>query len=170
MAGLKQAYLAGEVCLTPNPQMYGLLADKARMALWSNPGHRDAFPLTEEDKVLLANVLPEAFLLHDEDRQWLWSERKRWVFKPTTHYGSKGVLLGDKTTHKRFDAFPENTTLVQERVPPSRIDVPDYGPMKADLRLFAYRDRVLGATARIYSGQVTNMRTPGGGFAPVALL
>ena len=150
--------------------MYGLLADKARMALWSSPEHRDLLPLGEDDRALLVQVLPEAFLLHDEDRQRLWCERKRWVFKPTTHYGSKGVLLGEKTSHKRFDEFPAGTTLVQERVPPSRVDVPDYGPMKADLRLFAYRDRVLGATARLYSGQVTNMRTPGGGFAPVALV
>ena len=41
--------------------------------------------------------------------------------------------------------------------------------MKTDLRLYAYRNRVLGVTARLYHGQVTNLRTPGGGFARVRL-
>ncbi len=41
--------------------------------------------------------------------------------------------------------------------------------MKTDLRLYAYRNRVLGVTARLYRGQVTNLRTPGGGFARVRI-
>jgi hypothetical protein len=42
--------------------------------------------------------------------------------------------------------------------------------MKTDLRLYAYRNRVLGVTARLYRGQVTNLRTPGGGFARVKVV
>ena len=37
MAGIRAAYRAGTVCLTPNPFAYGLLADKRRMTLWSDP-------------------------------------------------------------------------------------------------------------------------------------
>lgn len=38
------------------------------------------------------------------------------------------------------------------------------------LRLFAYRNRLLGVGARLYRGQVTNLRTPGGGYAPVRIV
>jgi hypothetical protein len=38
---------------------------------------------------------------------------------------------------------------------------------KVDVTLYAYKDRTLLVAARIYQGQATNFRTPGGGFAPV---
>jgi hypothetical protein len=39
--------------------------------------------------------------------------------------------------------------------------------LKVDIRLYTYAGRPLLAAARLYQGQTTNMRTPGGGFAPV---
>ena len=42
--------------------------------------------------------------------------------------------------------------------------------MKADFRLYVYRNRVLGISARLYQGQVTNLRTAGGGFAAVQVV
>ena len=39
--------------------------------------------------------------------------------------------------------------------------------LKMDLRNYAYRGEVQLVTARLYRGQTTNFRTPGGGFAPV---
>jgi hypothetical protein len=39
--------------------------------------------------------------------------------------------------------------------------------LKVDLRNYAYQGRVLLRAARLYQGQTTNFRTPGGGFAPV---
>jgi hypothetical protein len=39
--------------------------------------------------------------------------------------------------------------------------------LKFDLRNYAYDGAVLGVAARLYQGQTTNFRTPGGGFAPV---
>jgi hypothetical protein len=38
---------------------------------------------------------------------------------------------------------------------------------KMDVRLYTYGGEVLLAAARLYQGQTTNFRTPGGGFAPV---
>jgi hypothetical protein len=38
---------------------------------------------------------------------------------------------------------------------------------KMDVRLYTYDSRVLLVAARLYQGQTTNFRTPGGGFAPV---
>jgi hypothetical protein len=39
--------------------------------------------------------------------------------------------------------------------------------MKLDIRAYAYGGRVQLLAARLYQGQTTNFRTPGGGFAPV---
>ena len=42
--------------------------------------------------------------------------------------------------------------------------------LKMDLRNYVYRGEVQLVTARLYQGQTTNFRTPGGGFAPVLAL
>ena len=39
--------------------------------------------------------------------------------------------------------------------------------LKADIRNYAYGGVVKLVAARLYQGQTTNFRTPGGGFAPV---
>ncbi|MGE5116247.1 MAG: hypothetical protein ACM3N6_07115, partial [Betaproteobacteria bacterium] len=39
--------------------------------------------------------------------------------------------------------------------------------MKFDLRAYVYSGAVQWVAARLYQGQTTNFRTPGGGFAPV---
>ena len=39
--------------------------------------------------------------------------------------------------------------------------------MKFDLRNYVYDGAVQWVAARVYRGQTTNFRTPGGGFAPV---
>lgn len=170
MNGLRDAYLSGAVCLTPNPHVYGLLADKRRMALWSDPGAMRSLGLSATERDLLTAVVPESFLLETADRDRLWPERKALVFKPVDSFGSRGVLLGAKISRTRFDQLPPATTLVQQLAPPSQTEVDGFGTMKTDLRLYAYRDRVLGVAARLYIGQVTNLRTAGGGFAPVRLV
>ena len=171
MAGLRQAYLAGKVCLTPNPHMYGLLADKRRMILWSYSACHAAWQLSGADDRLLDQVVPGTWLLAGLDPQQVWSDRKQLIFKPVDSFGGKGVLLGEKISRKRFEQLPAAMTLVQEMVPPSMTEgVDQQVPMKTDLRLYAYRNRVLGVTARLYRGPVTNMRTPGGGFARVRII
>jgi len=170
LSGLRAAYLAGTVCLSPNPHLYGLLADKRRMVLWADPVKRADFSLSKDEQDLLDKVLPACSLLSDLDPQQVWSVRKKRVFKPVDSFGSRGVLVGEKISRKRFDQLDAATTLVQELVPPSLTEVPGNEPMKTDLRLYVYRDRALGVTARLYRGQVTNMRTPGGGFARVKVV
>ena len=39
--------------------------------------------------------------------------------------------------------------------------------LKADFRNYVYAGKVQLIAARLYQGQTTNFRTPGGGFAPV---
>ncbi len=53
MAGVRSAYLAGSVCLTPNPFVYGHLADKRRLVLWGDAGKMAELGLSEAEVQLL---------------------------------------------------------------------------------------------------------------------
>jgi len=170
LAGMLAAYRAGTVCLTPNPFVYALLADKRRLLLWRNGQLLTAWGLSAADRQVLLECVPECRLLEDVDHEQQWRERSAWVFKPVDRFGSRGVLVGEKMTRGRYDQLERSTTLVQRLVPPSLTEVPGYGPMKTDIRLYAYRERVFGVTARLYRGQVTNLRTAGGGFAAVTVV
>lgn len=169
LAGLREAYLARQVCLSPNPFAYGLLADKRRMILWSNPDQLARLPLSVAERQLLLEMVPKTRLLADSSLEELWAERKTLVFKPVARFGSRGVFMGKSISHKRFNELDPATTLAQEMVSPSLVSGADGEEFKLDLRLFVYRNRLLGIGARLYQGQVTNLRTAGGGFAPVRL-
>lgn len=167
---IRIAYLKGQVCLSPNPRAYGLLADKRRMMLWCRPALMPGFGLSEAEIAVLAAIVPETQLLASLTPEEAWRTRKQWVFKPDTGYASRGVYVGEKLTkHKLAELDPENT-LIQRRIPPS-LTLGDNGQaFKTDYRLFVYRDQILGVTARIYQGQVTNLRTENGGFTKVRLM
>ncbi len=170
VSALKGAYLAGLVCLSPNPFAYGLLADKRRMVLWSDPVVVDGLELSPSSKELLQEMVPRSFLMSEQNREEIWSQRKKLIFKPVTRFGSRGVLMGKGITRQRFAEFDPQTTLVQEVVAPS-VETSETGEeFKIDLRLFVYRNHLLGVGARLYQGQVTNLRTAGGGFAPVRIV
>jgi hypothetical protein len=83
--------------------------------------------------------------------------------------GSRAVYRGDKISRKKFDSIlPEAGYVAQRRVDPGLVTVETgSGPraMKFDVRAYAYRDQVLLLGARVYEGQVTNLRSPGGGFS-----
>jgi hypothetical protein len=167
---IRAAYLKGLVCLSPNPHTYGLLADKRRMMLWWQPAVMQGFGLPESEILFLAETVPETRLLAELTAEEAWRTRKQWVFKPETGYASRGVYVGEKLTrHKLAELVPEET-LIQRRIPPSLTFGRDGQAFKTDYRLFAYRDRILCVSARVYQGQVTNLRTENGGFAKVRLI
>lgn len=170
MSGLRSAYLNQSLCLSPNPFAYGLLADKRRMILWSDPERLKPLGLRHEDLKLLSDMVPSSRLFGDCNEEELWAERKNLIFKPVTRFGSRGVLLGKSITRKRFASLDPDDTLVQDLVPPSVVTDAGGSEYKADLRLYVYRDRLIGVGARLYQGQVTNLRTEGGGFAPVRVV
>jgi hypothetical protein len=57
-------------------------------------------------------------------------------------------------------------------VPPAEriAGVEDDAPLKFDVRNYAYGGEVQLLAARLWRGQTTNFRSPGGGFAPVLVL
>ena len=59
--------------------------------------------------------------------------------------------------------------VAQDIVPPSARTISINGrteSMKVDLRNYTYDGLVQLVAARLYQGQTTNFRTPGGGFSP----
>ncbi len=166
---IRDAWLRRQVCLSPNPHTYGLLADKKRMILWSQPELMRSFGLGEREAALLSETIPETRPLHSLTSEEAWRTRKQWVFKPDTGYASRGVYVGEKLTRHKFAELEQADTLLQRRIEPSLTQGREGEQFKTDYRLFTYRERLLGLTARIYHGQVTNLRTENGGFAKVRL-
>jgi hypothetical protein len=170
---LRDAYLEGRVVVTPSPREYHLLADKRRLVLLSSPAVREALGATREEEDLLAAVVPETRVLAEQDPEALWKDRREWVFKPATAFGSRAVYRGDKISRKRFaEVWGEPGYLAQRRVEPGEIAVETSEGkriMKFDVRAYAYQGRVLLLGARVYQGQVTNLRSPGGGFSAICV-
>ncbi|MBF0133198.1 MAG: hypothetical protein HQL75_11500 [Magnetococcales bacterium] len=170
MAHIRTAWLNRTLCLSPNPRIYGLLSDKRRMTLWSDPQELASLELSPEEQQQLLTLTPQTRTMDALDLATLWQDRRFWVFKPITSHGGKGVLLGRSISRGRFDALIPDQTLAQRLAPPAIIRCPDReGPVKTDFRFFVYRHKILGIAARIYQGQITTFRENGSGYAPVSL-
>jgi hypothetical protein len=170
MEGLKQCYLAGQICLSPNPFDYALLSDKCRLTQFSDADFLTQMGLTQSECDQLIRYVPQSHLLADVDEAEIWAQRKKWVFKPVEGFGSQDIYFGKKISRVRFAELDRQGTLVQQLVPPSTVNIPDQDPMKVDFRLFAFKDRIFGLSARLYRGRLTNMQTQGGGFAAVSIV
>ena len=170
---LREAYLASSVVVTPSPREHFLLADKRRLTIFSSEPTLRQLGLDADDARFLRAVIPETHRLAELGADAAWRSRADWVFKPAAAFGSRAVYRGDKISRKRFDSIlPEAGYVAQRRVEPALVTVETgNGPraMKFDVRAYAYRDRVLLLGARVYEGQVTNLRSPGGGFSAICV-
>lgn len=170
MALICDAWLNQQVCLTPNPVAYGLLADKRRMMIWSNPEQLAHFGLNTTEIALCVKTVPHTLSLSALSTETAWQTRKQWVFKPDNSYGSRGVYVGDKLTKSKLAELNPSTTLIQQRISASTTQIKSDLTYKTDFRMFVYRSEILAISARLYQGQVTNLRTEKGGFAKVHLV
>ena len=146
-AALAQAWQAGWVVLTPDPYSHAVWSDKRLLVELSR---RSA-------------LVPSARVMTEED----WDHRRNLFFKPMRGHAAKAVYRGDKISRATWESLPRGGTIAQEYVPPSLLEVPGAEPLKCDLRAFALNGRLVLLMARLYRGQATNFRTPGGGFAPI---
>jgi hypothetical protein len=171
-AALREGYRDGAVVVTPNPHVHALYADKRNLILLSDPEALRAWGLPEPMIADLTRI-PRTVAVTAENAGRLWAARKQLFFKPDGGHGSKGVYRGDKITKGVWEAIVRGGYVAQELAPPGERMVRLDGtiePRKADVRLYIYAGRMLLAAARLYQGQTTNFRTPGGGFAPVFAL
>jgi hypothetical protein len=171
---LRAAYLADAVVVTPSPREHHLLANKQRLTLFSSPDALRSFGATGDEVTLLAAVVPETRFLDQLGLEAAWRTRREWVFKPAMAYASRAVYRGDKISRRKLEEIAQLGGFVaQRRVEPGEVQVATSdGPrnMKFDVRAYAYRDEVLLLGARAYEGQVTNLRTPGGGFSAICVV
>ena len=168
-AALREAYTAGAVVVTPNPRNHALLADKRNLILLSDQAMLESFGL-QPDLAREAAQVPRTVRVTADNADDLWNGRKRYFFKPASGHGAKAVYRGDKLTRGVWQQVVGGDYVAQEFAPPGErmVEVNETREVrKADIRLFTYDGRVLLAAARLYQGQTTNFRTPGGGFAPV---
>ncbi|MDP1718740.1 MAG: hypothetical protein Q8L40_11770, partial [Burkholderiales bacterium] len=164
---------AKAVVVTPNPRAHALYADKRNLVTLSDHHALAALGADPEmRKILLAGV-PRTARVTPESADTLWTERRKLFFKPTAGYGGKAAYRGDKLTRRVWDEILGGDYVAQAMVPPSerRLEVDGSGTdLKLDVRAYAYRGAIQFVAARLYQGQTTNFRTPGGGFAPVFIV
>lgn len=169
-AALRTAYLDGNVVVTPNPHVHALAADKRNLTLLSDISKLEGWDLSPEHREILSAAVPETVGVSPANADALWNDRRNYFFKPAKGHGSKAAYRGDKLTRKVWSEILAAEYVAQQYAQPSERMVEWDGvstPLKLDIRLYTYAGAVLLAAARLYRGQTTNMRTPGGGFAPL---
>jgi len=169
---LRSAYEAGAVVLTPHPRAHALHADKRNLVFLSDDTLLGAWSAADVDRALIRNAVPQTRLVTAELADELWAQRRQLFFKPVAGYGAKAAYRGDKLTRRVWDEIRSGDFVAQTLVPPSErlIEVDGVkADLKFDVRAYAYDGKVQLLAARVYAGQTTNFRTPGGGFAPVVV-
>lgn len=169
-ADLQAVFAAGGVVVTPHPRAHALYADKRNLMLLSDEAALLELGVTPSLRKTLLAGIPRTVAVAAGDGEHFWSARKHWFFKPAAGFGSRATYRGDKLTKRVFGEILEGGYIAQEIVPPSEHPVlveDETQLMKADIRAYVYQGAVQLFAARLYQGQTTNFRTPGGGFAPV---
>ncbi len=181
-AALREAYLQQAVVLTPHPQAHALYADKRHLALFSDAMRLQALNVPQATQDILLAHVPRTEVVYAADAQRLWDARRSLFFKPVAGFGSRAAYRGDKLTKRVWQDILAGDYVAQAIVAPGErvidgadltaADIPAETAaatkaMKYDLRAYTYDGTVQWMAARLYQGQTTNFRTPGGGFAPV---
>lgn len=167
---LHDAYRADAVVLTPHPQAHALYANKRNLTILSNAVALEGLGVPRATiDILVANV-PFTESVTNSNAERLWSERRNLFFKPVAGYGGRAAYRGDKLTKRVWQEILEGEYIAQRVVAPGvRVSGTAGSPetLKFDLRSYVYDSQVQWTASRVYQGQTTNFRTPGGGFAPV---
>lgn len=169
-AALREAWLQQDVVLTPHPQAHALYADKRLLALFSDESRLKVLGVPEATRQVLLDRVPHTEVVTSAAAERLWAARRGLFFKPMAGYGGRAAYRGDKLTRRVWDEILAGDYVAQAFMLPGerRVEAADSTQaMKFDLRAYAYAGQVQWVAARLYQGQTTNFRTPGGGFAPV---
>jgi len=170
---LQAAYQAGAVVLTPHPRAHALYADKRHLIQLSNPSALSQLGLDSASCDVLQAGVPATRLVDSASADDLWTTRKQWFFKPRSGFGSRATYRGDKLTQRVWQEILAGDYVAQRIAVPSQrlVAVEDSAnELKLDVRAYVYRGEIQLLAARLYNGQTTNFRTPGGGFAPVFVI
>ena len=169
-ATLREAYLANAIVLTPHPQAHALYADKRNLALLTDATRLQALGVPQATQDVLLAGIPHTEVVETQHAERLWRERRNLFFKPFAGFGGRAAYRGDKLTQRVWQEILAGGYVAQALVAPGGRVIQNKEPvqvLKFDLRDYTYDGRVQWVAARLYQGQTTNFRTPGGGFAPV---
>ncbi len=169
-AVLRDAYLQNCAVITPHPQSHALYADKRNLALFSDAQRLKTLGVSQTVQDVLLAAVPHTELVEPANADRLWLERRSLFFKPFAGFGGRAAYRGDKLTRRVWLEILAGGYIAQAMVlPGARTITSDQSAqrMKFDLRSYVYESAVQWTAARLYQGQTTNFRTPGGGFAPV---
>lgn len=173
-AALRAAHDAGAVVLTPDPRAHALHADKRRLAWLGDAAWLHEIGVPDDARRVLAEHVPPTELVDAAHADALWARRRELFFKPAAGYGSRAAYRGDKLTRGTWagivgagDYVAQQYVMPGERRVDGGADAAGRRALKFDVRAWAYDGAVQWVAARLYQGQTTNLRTPGGGFAPV---
>lgn len=167
---LRQAYEAGAIVLTPHPRAHALYADKRNLAIFSDADALTRLGVAQEFKETLLKGVPHTEQVVPERAEQFWAQRRQLFFKPATGYGSKAAYRGDKLTRRVWEEILAGNYVAQTiALPSERLTQVDgtATDLKLDVRAYVYDGMIQLVAARLYTGQTTNFRTLGGGFAPV---
>lgn len=169
-AALREAWLQDAAVITPHPRAHALYADKRNLALLSDADALAQLGVPEATRALLVAHVPRTEIVTAANAERLWQARKGLFFKPFAGFGSRAAYRGDKLTQRVWQEISAGGYIAQALVAPGARMLSEQEAaqaLKFDLRAYAYAGRVQWTAARLYQGQTTNFRTPGGGFAPV---
>ncbi len=170
---LRAAYLQHAAVLTPHPQAHALYADKRNLVLLGDAKQLQALGVPQATQDILLGSIPHTEIVDPANAERLWGDRKRLFFKPFAGFGSRAAYRGDKLTQRVWQEILAGDYVAQALVTPGERVISDASAqqpaqvLKFDLRDYVYDGQVQWVAARLYQGQTTNFRTPGGGFAPV---
>ena len=168
-AVLREAWRQG-VAITPHPALHARYADKRNLIALTDDAQLAAWGVDDDTRRTLLAGIPKTEAVTAERADDFWQRRRQLFFKPAAGYGSKGSYRGDKLTRRVFEEILAGDYVAQALALPSTVSHEVGGEpveLKADIRNYAYRGAVQLVAARLYQGQTTNFRTPGGGFAKV---
>ena len=164
---LREAYVTDAAVFTPHPRAHALYANKHNLVLLTDAALLRRWGIDEATIATLIAGIPRTVRVRAEDAESLWADRKHWFFKPAGGFGSRGAYRGDKLTKKVFAEILASDYVAQAIAVPGERHLTPEQPLKIDIRNYVYDGQVQLVAARLYQGQTTNFRTPGGGFAPV---
>lgn len=166
-AAIRAAYLADAIVLTPHPQAHALYADKRNLVLLSDEARLQALGVPASTRRILLDAIPRTEPVSAANADRLWSARRQLFFKPVAGYGGRATYRGDKLTRRVWQEILAGDYVAQSVVMPGERSGREADAYKYDVRNYVYDGKVQSLAARLYQGQTTNFRTPGGGFAPV---
>ncbi|MDE2260870.1 MAG: hypothetical protein KGK17_11165 [Betaproteobacteria bacterium] len=166
-AVLREAWLSRAAVVTPHPRAHALYADKRNLALLTDEACLRKWGVPPATRDILLASIPPTEVVDAAQAERLWRERRHLFFKPVAGFGSRAAYRGDKLTQRVWQEILAGDYVAQRLVTPGERVITGETLLKFDLRNYVYDGAVQWVAARLYQGQTTNFRTPGGGFAPV---